>query len=141
MRKVADRFHTNMELEPEESFKAFLFIVKSLAAIGFLFVLGQVSVLGEITRIAALILVLSAVLDLVPEAFTFRMMRVIPEKAREAEKLQLILKVFAYFMLLSIFFGLAVEVFWAYSAFMILWLASFVVEESVMFLLEETDSR
>ncbi|MDY6773875.1 MAG: hypothetical protein SVS85_01640, partial [Candidatus Nanohaloarchaea archaeon] len=141
VRKLIDRFNRKMELEHEESFKVFLFIAKAVAAIGFIFVLGQISVTGSFSGTAGLILGLSAVLDVVPEVFTLRILRVLPERAARAERLQLFLRGIAYLLLLSIFLGLAVTVFWTYTAFMLLWLVSFLVEESVMFLVGETDSR
>lgn len=141
MRKTADRFHGNMELKPEESFKAFLFAVKAFAATGFLFVFGHVAATGSISTTSLVIIALASALDLAPQVVTFRILDVIPEKARKAENLQLFLKLVAYAALVSILAGFSGSVFWGYTAFVVLWLASFVVEESVMFLLKDADDR
>lgn len=135
MKAIADRFHERQELRPEESFKVFLFVSKAFAAMGFLFALGHIAATGQIPPIIGLVITLAAVLDLAPEIVTIRMMGALPARARQAEQLQLLLKAVAYGLLLSIYTGAATSVFWAYAAFAVLWICSFLVEESVMFLL------
>ncbi|MDY6770149.1 MAG: hypothetical protein SVU88_04195 [Candidatus Nanohaloarchaea archaeon] len=141
MRAVTDAFHDRMELRPEESLKVFLFAVKALSAMGFLFVLGHITATGTLSSTTLLVLGLAAVLDLLPELVTVRIMDVLPPRARQAERLQLGLTAAAYAVLAGVVFTSAVPVFTGYAVFIVLWLASFLVEESVMFLVEDAGDR
>ncbi len=82
MRRITDRFHDAMHLQPAETFKIFMFVLNAVAAMAYLFVLGQLTVLGGMTSTLWLIVVLAAVLDLVPEIVTVRMLQVLPDAAR-----------------------------------------------------------
>ncbi|MFB6166772.1 MAG: hypothetical protein ABEJ62_00735 [Candidatus Nanohaloarchaea archaeon] len=127
-------FRERLNLEHEEVLKIFFFIFKGISAIGFLFILGYLWAGSPLGDVARLVLVLSAAVDLAPEIITLRVLGYLPEKARQAEKLQLLLTAAAYLLLASIFLGLTPNPLLAYTAFTALWLLSFLVEESVVFL-------
>ncbi|MFB6294167.1 MAG: hypothetical protein ABEI97_00245 [Candidatus Nanohaloarchaea archaeon] len=141
MRTIADRFHDQLELHPQESFKVFLFVVKAFAAIGFLFVFGQVAATGDIPPTATVVLVVAAALDLLPQLVTLRMLRAMPRIARDAEYLQLVLKAAAYAVLAATVTGMAPSPLLGYAAFIVLWTGSFLVEQSVLFLVGDADHR
>ncbi|MDY6769073.1 MAG: hypothetical protein SVW02_03120 [Candidatus Nanohaloarchaea archaeon] len=141
MRRIADRFHHRMELHPAESFKVFLFAVKAFSAMGFLFVFGQVAATGGISRTAGVVLILAAVLDLLPQIVTLRMLSALPDIARDAEYLQLVLKLVAYTVLAATAAGAAPSPVLGMAAFVVLWTGSFLVEESVLFLVGDADNR
>lgn len=141
MRKITDRFHQRMELHPAESFKVFLFGVKAVSAMGFLFVFGQVAATGTLPQTATVVLVIAAVLDLLPQVVTLQMIPVLPRIARDAEYLQLVLKLVAYTVLAATVTGAAPSPVLGYAAFIVLWTGSFLVEESVLFLVGDADHR
>lgn len=134
MRMVTAAFRENMNLDGHELVKVFLFIVKGIAAMAFLFVLGYLAAGGPVTWTVTLLLVLAAIIDLVPELATLRIRASLPPLARRLEDLQLVLTAGAYVLLIAVLTGTAGDPFVAYAAFATLWLAAFFIQESVLFL-------
>lgn len=134
MRWAIEAFRENTGMEHEQSAKLFFFMLKAVSAMAYLFVLGYLAAGQAFDDTVMLILLLGAVIDLVPEAVTLRIRDRLPEKARAAEDLQLVLKAVAYLMLAAVITRAVVDLYWSYVAFLLLWLLSFLIEESVLFL-------
>ncbi len=137
----ADTFRDNTGLEHEELLKVFFFVMKAVSAIAFVFVLGYLSATRSFDRPIVLILLLASVVDLVPEAITVRNLAHLPERAMKAEKTQLALKAVAYLLLTASITSVAPDPFTAYVTFTIVWLLSFLIEESALVLVPSRKDR
>lgn len=137
----AEAFRENTNLEHSESVRIFQFILKAVAAMAYISILGYFAAGGEMAGIVWIIILVGAVFDLVPELLTIRNVNTLPETAKRAEMTQLGLTAFAYILLAITFFGGAtMPIFGGYIAFAVLWIFAFLVQESVILHLGETDA-
>lgn len=135
---VAESFRESTNLEHHESMRILLFILKSVSAIAYVYVLGYLAAGGTVDTMVWLILLIGAIFDLVPEALTLHNLNTLPDYAQRAELTQLGLASFAYVLLVATLFGgTSLPVFPGYIAFSVVWIISFLVQESVFFLLGE----
>lgn len=135
---AAEAFRENTNLEHHESVRIFLFMLKAMSAIAYIFVLGYLAAGGILDAVVWLFLLVGAVFDLVPELLTIRVMDDIPPRAQSAELTQLGIAALAYITLaVTLFLSLPTSIFAGYSVFAVLWILSFMIQESVFFLLDE----
>lgn len=134
---AAEAFRENSNLEHKVTAKIILFILKAVSAIAYIFVLGYLAAGGIIDGAAQIMLILGAVFDLVPEILTLRILDDLPKTAQQIEFAQLILAVLAYTVLVAtIFIASPEQTFVGYALFAVLWILSFLIQESTFFLLE-----
>jgi hypothetical protein len=134
-----EAFRENMNLEHTESVRIFQFMLKAVAAMAYIYVLGYFAAGGGMSPIVWAIILIGAVFDLVPELMTMRSVHLLPERAQRAEKTQLGLTAFAYILLAATLFASnGMPVFTGYVAFAVLWIIAFLVQEAVFLHLEET---
>lgn len=131
------RFRENTGLEHMETVKIGQFVAKSLAAAAYLSVLHLLARGGTVDVAVTTVLIVAAVIDLVPELVTIQLRRHLPSRARRMEDAQLVLRGVAYLLLAGVVTGMAPDTMLAYAAFTALWLAAFVCEEAVLFLLDD----
>lgn len=135
MEWMIESFRENMNLEHHESRKIFLFILKAISGIAFIFILGYLAAGGTVDRMVWLILLLGAIFDLVPELITIRAMNALNATAQHAEQIQLVLAALAYLVLATtVILGTPVQPFTGYAVFATLWIISFMIQQSVFFL-------
>lgn len=137
---AAESFRENMNLEHHESLKIFMFLLKAVSAIAYIFVLGYFAAGGLMEDVVWLMLLIGAVFDLVPELFTLHIMGTLPPKVQQAEATQLVLAVLAYIILaVTLVDSINVPLFEGYAAFTVVWLISFMVQQGVFFIAIEHD--
>jgi len=138
---VAEAFRENTNLDHHESVRIFQFILKAVAAIAYIAILGYLAAGGALDGMVWIILMLGAVFDLIPELLTMHSVHSLSKTAKRAEMTQLGLAAFAYILLAATLFSdSTMPVFGGYIAFAVLWIISFLVQESVFLYLGETDA-
>ncbi len=136
---TAEAFRENMNLEHSESARIFQFILKAVAAIAYIYVLGFFAAGGEMSAMIWTVLLVGALFDLIPELLTMHSIHVLPDTAKRAEITQIGIAAFAYILLvITLFSSNGMPVFTGYAAFTLLWIMSFLVQESVLLYLGET---
>lgn len=139
---ITAAFHENTNLEHAESLKVFLFLLKAVAAIAYVFVLGYLAAGGTIEATVWFVLLIAAVFDLVPELLTLDGLTLLPERARQTELAQLILTAVAYLVLtITLFLNVPYTTFTGYATFAALWIIAFLIQESVLFHLGEENGN
>lgn len=132
---AAAAFQENTNLGQALTGKIFLFLAKAVAAMAYLFVLGYIAAGGTITGGISLFLIVGFVLDLIPDLIMFYAMDDLPNTVQNIEYLQYMISVFAYIILgLTLFVATPNELFLGFASFTIVWLLSFILQESTMFL-------
>lgn len=130
-------FRDNMNLEHHLSAKIFLFMLKAVSATAYIFVLGYIAAGGAVDAAIHVVLLVGAVFDLIPDAATMQLIHDLPQTAQRAEYLQITLTVLAYLILVTtLFIAAPFGLFTGYAAFATLWIAGFLVQESVLLFTE-----
>lgn len=133
-------FRENMNLAHHESLKIFLFILKSVSGIAFIFVLGYLAAGGAVNSMVWIILLFGALLDLIPEYLSIRAMQWLNGAAKRAEQVQLILAALAYTILAGLLYVDPGAPFLWYAVFCVIWIFSFLVQQATFFLWTQEDA-